>query len=128
MNNIQIIGSATASASFQQSGSYPNVVQNNIGNSTQFGTTNGNQSNVTMSNVFTYGPGDEYTDNHYTLKAGSPAIGAGVSGEDCGIFGGDGAYKLSGIPAIPAIFQAVIPATANTGDGITITIKSKTNK
>jgi hypothetical protein len=59
MNNIQIIGSATPSASFQQSSSYPNVVQNNIGNSTQFGTANGNQSNVNMTNIFAYTPGDE---------------------------------------------------------------------
>jgi hypothetical protein len=124
-NNIQISGSATASNSFNQSGSFPNVVANNIGNSTQFGTSNGNQSNVTMTNVFTYTPGNENTDNHYRLKAGSPAIAAGISGEDCGAFGGQGAYRLSGIPSIPAIFQATIPATGNTGDGLNFTIKAK---
>lgn len=127
-NNIQIIGSVTASSSFNQSGSFPNVVNNNIGNSTQFGAANGNQSNVNMTNVFTYTPGNENVDNHYMLKAGSPAIAAGISGEDCGAYGGQGAFKLSVIPSIPAIFQAAIPATGNTSDGITINIKSKAHK
>jgi hypothetical protein len=127
-NNIQIIGSATATSSFAQNGNFPNVLQNNIGNSTQFGTTNGNQSNVNMNDVFAYAPGDENVDNHYRLKVGSPALGAGVSGIDCGAFGGDGAFKLSGLPAIPAIFQAVVPFQGNNADGINITIKSKTHE
>jgi len=127
-NNIQIIGSATPGNSFSQSASFPNVSYNNIGNSTQFGTANGNQSSVNMTNVFTYTPGGENVDNHYRLKAGSPALSAGISGEDCGAFGGQGAYKLAAIPAIPAVFQAAIPATGNTGDGITIIVKSKAHK
>ena len=127
-NNIQITGSMTASNSFAQNGNFPNVVQNNIGNSTQFGTTNGNQSNVNMNDVFAYAPGNENVDNHYRLKAGSPAIGAGVSGIDCGAFGGDGPFKLSGLPAIPAIFEAVVPFQGNNADGINITIKSKTHE
>jgi len=127
-NNIQISGSATAGNLFSQSASFPNVVYNNIGNLTQFGTSNGNQSSVNMTNVFAYGPGGENVDNHYRLKAGSPAIGAGISSEDCGAYGGQGAYKLSQIPAIPAIFQSAIPSTGNTGDGINIIVKSKAHK
>lgn len=126
-NNIQIIGSNTPSSSFIQNASFPNTVQNNIGNSTQFGTTNGNQSDVLMTNVFTYAPGNENVDNHYRLVAGSPAIGAGVSGVDCGAFGTDGGYKLSGMPAIPAVFEATVPAIGNNVDGIDIIIKSKSH-
>jgi len=127
-NNIQIIGSTTASNSFNQSGSFPNTVANNVGNSTQFGTSSGNQSTVNMTNVFTYTPGGENIDNHYRLKAGSPAIAAGISGEDCGAFGGLGAYKLSGIPSIPAIFESAIPAIGNTGDGLNINVKAKAHQ
>lgn len=126
-NNIQIIGSNSPSSSFTQNASFPNTVQNNIGNSTQFGTTNGNQSNVNMTDVFTYAPGNENVDNHYQLKPGSPAIGAGVSGVDCGAFGSDATYKLSGMPAIPAVFEATVPAIGNNVDGIDIIIKSKSH-
>lgn len=75
---------------------------NNIGNSTQFGTVNGNKSNVSMLNVFV---GVGSTDGQWQLKAGSPAIGAGVGGIDCGMFGGDFPYVLSGIPAIPSVYE-----------------------
>ncbi len=53
-------------------------------------------------------------DAAYQLCAGSPAIGAGVGGVDCGIFGGATPYKLSGIPAIPTIYNFVAPATGFT--------------
>jgi len=101
-------------------------VFNNIGNSTQFGTANGNQSSVNMTNVFTYGPGNENIDNHYSLKAGSPALGAGVSGVDCGAFGGTNPYVLSGMPAIPAIFGVTLGSNVVTSaSGLQINTKSK---
>lgn len=92
-NNIQVSGTFT-----QTNCTYTN----NLGSSTQFGTSNGNQQNVIMANVF-LGAGS--TDGQWQLKPGSPAIGAGVGGVDCGMFGGDFPYVLSGIPAIPAIYQ-----------------------
>ena len=52
-------------------------------------------------------------DNRYELKAGSPAIGAGVGGIDCGAFGGETPYKLSGIPFVPLIYQVNAPTTGN---------------
>lgn len=127
-NNIQIIGGNTPAQSFQVSSEFPNVVQNNIGHDTQFGTDNGNQSSVNMTNVFTYGPGNENIDNHYQLSMSSPAIGAGVTGEDCGAFGGDNAIKLSGLPGIPAIFQTIVPAVGNTTDGLNITLDAKSHQ
>ena len=117
-NNIQIIGS------YSTSSTYPNTTRNNIGHSTQFGTSDGNKSNVTMTTVFTYGGSENY-DNHYTLKTGSPAIGAGSSGEDCGAFGGNNPYILSGMPPIPAIFNATFPTTGTTTGGVNINIKAK---
>lgn len=75
---------------------------NNIGNSTQFGTANGNQQNVDMNTVFV---GTGSTDGKLQLKAGSPAIAAGVGGIDCGMFGGPYPYKLSGLPQVPSIFK-----------------------
>jgi len=125
-NNIQIIGGV--SGNFNTSGSFPCILQNNIGHSTQFGTSNGNQSNVTMANVFTYTGAGDGVDHYYKLKVNSPALGAGVQGEDCGVFGGAGAMKLSGLPGIPAIFQATVPPTATTTGGMNINIKAKVHE
>lgn len=118
-NNIMVAGTAAFNPTMVS-------IQNNIGNSTQFGTTNGNQSNVNMTDVFEYGPGNENVDNHYVLKAGSPAIGAGVSGVDCGAFGGSQPYVLSGMPAIPAIFEVTLGSNVVTSSsGLQLNTKSK---
>lgn len=124
-NNIQII--CGQAGCYNTDGSYPNVTQNNIGNTTQFGTLNGNQQNVNMTDVFTYTNNESY-DNHYMLKAGSPAIGAGVTGEDCGAYGGSTPYYRSGLPKVPSIYDAYIPATATTSTGIDINIKAKAHR
>lgn len=77
------------------------LYSNNIGNSAQFGTANGNLSNVDMATVF---EGTGGTESQWKLKAGSPAIGAGDGGVDCGIFGGPDPYILSDMPMIPSIY------------------------
>jgi len=74
----------------------------NIGNDNQFGDQYGNQQYVALIEVFV---NIGSTDGKWQLKPNSPAIGAGVNGVDCGMFGGDFPYVLSGIPAIPAIYQ-----------------------
>ena len=88
---------------------------------------NGNQYNVVMANVFVdYNGTQGYsTDGKWQLKNGSPAIGAGVSGVDCGAYGGVNPYVLSGLPDLPHVYEASIPATANTDEGLNITIKVK---
>ena len=69
-----------------------------------------NQLNVTAQVFAETGS----TDGYYQLCTGSPALGAGVAGVDCGIYGGATPYKLSGIPAIPAIHTFSAPATGFT--------------
>jgi len=65
------------------------------------------------------------------LAPGSPAIGAGVPNGatpvDCGAFGGPNPYKLSGIPAIPAIYELQVPTLINTGTDMQINVKSRSN-
>ncbi|MBW6513210.1 MAG: hypothetical protein K0B87_00420 [Candidatus Syntrophosphaera sp.] len=103
-NNIMRSGNFTANAT--------NTVLNNIGNATQFGTANGNQSNVDMATVFTLSGS---TDGMYMLLPGSPAIGAGVGGADCGMYGGPAPYVLSGMPeGIPSIYEFTAPASGFT--------------
>lgn len=90
----------------------------------------GNQYNVAMANVFVDYNGDKdfSTDGKWQLRTGSPAIGAGVSGVDCGVFGGVSPYVLSGVPALPHIYEAEIPGTAYSGLGLNCSIRIKSGK
>ncbi len=118
-NNIHISGNFVPNA-------FMVAVSNNLGNLTQYGTANGNQQNVNMTNVFTNGPSNENVDNHYRLAVGSPAIEAGISGVDCGAYGGTRPYVLSGMPAIPAIFDiSYTNVVISTESGLEFNVKSK---
>ena len=103
-----------------------NVFFNNIGSGTQFPAGNGNQQNINMTDVFVGSTGNS-TDGQYQLKPGSPAIGAGNDGTDCGLFGGITPYVLSGLPAIPAIYEINMPSAGTSTNGINVTVKAKTH-
>ncbi len=109
-----------------------NVFFNNIANNTGIPTGNGNQQNVIMNNVFNgFSSGTGFSsDGRYMLKAGSPAIGAGVINSvtvDCGAFGGPAPYVLSGMPPIPSIYAFSAPSSVPTGTTtINITVSSTT--
>ena len=77
----------------------------NISDNKAFGDQNGNQQNIYSGSLF---QGTGSPDGQYMLKVGSPAIGAGFEGVDCGVFGGPNPYVLSGIPPIPAIYDYLI--------------------
>lgn len=62
-------------------------------------------------------------DSRYQLAPGSPAAGAGLNGEDCGVFGGPDAYKLSGVYDRPLIYQLLGPAEVPNGQDMDVTIK-----
>ena len=116
-NNILIFGNYTAGTG--------DVTSYNLCNGTQYSNTNNNQQNVDMSTVF-----GDYTsdvDSGYILKAGSPAIGAGLSGEDCGVYGTNDPYVTGGIPPIPAIFGFEMSQSIGSPT-IPVTIKAKSHK
>lgn len=100
------------------------VISHNIGEGTQFGNQNGNQQNVPMTNVFLGATGNS-TDGQWQLKAGSPAIGAGEGGVDCGMFGGAYPYVLSGMPPIPAVYYYNAPSMPT--NSINVSIKAKSH-
>ncbi len=108
---------------FYSTGFTPNnsVYFNNIGDGTQFGTANGNQQNVSMANVFV---SNNIPDAGFMLKAGSPAIGAGSGGVDCGAYGGPNPYKNAGIPNVPTIYELTVPPTGTTNINVTISTRS----
>ena len=74
------------------------------------------------------------SDGRYQLAPGSPAIGGGVdiSGNkpDCGAFGGNDPYRLSGIPDIPTIYELTFPNGNSVPTGsptLTIDLKTRSN-
>jgi hypothetical protein len=99
-------------------------VSYNISISDHFGTANHNQANVSESSLF-LGALSESTDAKWQLMAGSPAIGAGESGIDCGAFGGPQPYILSGLPAGPVIYELNVSSYSTEDNKLPVTIKVK---
>ena len=108
-----------------------NVVRNSNSTNTSYIDANNNKyifcSSGECGNLFIDSSNPQHTsDGRYMLGAGSLALGAGVNGADCGMFGGG--YRLSGIPNIPNIYEFTVPDTGYTNDGgIPITIKVNSN-
>ena len=104
--------------------------QKNIGDATQFPIDAANSiynlQNVNMLTVFDSIPISP--DGKKQLIAGSPAIGYGVGGYDCGMFGGVDPYILSGIPAIPAIYFFNSPSSGSSSTGLPVNVKIKSRK
>lgn len=99
-----------------------NTYEYNLCAGTQFPDANGNQLSVDMSTVFI---GTGSADARWQLLEGSPAIGAGPGGIDCGMFGGSDPYVLSGIPPIPTITHFIAPSTASQASGLDVELKAK---
>ncbi len=87
----------------------------------------GNQYNIDMTTVFADFDGqlELSTDGKWQLKAGSPALDAGVGGVDCGVYGGVAPYILSGIPNLPHIYEASVQAATSSESGLQVTILVK---
>lgn len=79
---------------------------------------------ATLEDVFVMEGG---IDAIYELKEGSPALGYGTNGYDCGIFSGPYPFVLSGRPRlVPYIYEATIPNQSTDGKlNITLKIKSQ---
>ncbi|MGC4101715.1 right-handed parallel beta-helix repeat-containing protein [Ferruginibacter sp.] len=98
------------------SNSFFNCIADNAG----IPSGSGNQLNVGFDNVFVgWSSASGYSsDSRFALKAGSPAIAAGVlngSPVDCGPFGGPAPYVLSGMPSVPSIYTFTAPTTISSG-------------
>lgn len=109
------------------------VVKNNLfakSNQALPVTASANQIGVNMANVFV---GTGSFDARHQLKAGSPAIGAGltvgaVTSPDCGAFGATDPYKLSGIPNVPSIYSLTVPVSIPAGtNSMNVTVSTRNN-
>ncbi len=116
-NNIVLSGAASGVAVTYDENNH------NMANSTQFGIINNNQQNVTMADVFV-----NTTTDDYHLKSASLAIGAGLDGTDCGIYGGLYPFVDNGRTWLPVITEVSVPALVNVKDGLNVTVKAKSGK
>lgn len=98
---------------------------NNICNDIQCGTANGNQAYINMTNVFL---ASGTSDSKWQLSTTSVAKGAGREGQDCGMYGGNDPYILSGMPEIPVITSIVVPSRTNPTNGLNVQINIRSNK
>ncbi len=132
VENVLFENNFSVYARFYQSGVYNNIFESNYAAETDpqgfilsfMDSTN--QFSVYKPSVFVYTGGS--TDGNYQLKSGSPAIGYGIGGVDCGPFGGSSPYVLSGIPPIPTVYELLVPAVANSSTGLNVTIKAKSRQ
>jgi len=100
------------------------LVRNNIHTNSYLPAGNGNINNSALDLRFV---DSGSTDGRWKLKAGSPGLGAGFGGTDCGIFGGAEPYVLSGIPPIPNIYSLIAPNVGEKNTGLPVEIKVKSN-
>jgi len=96
----------------------------NMSISDHFGTANNNKANVSATALFV-GDATESTDGKWKLKAGSPALGAGEGGIDCGAYGGPKPYILSGLPVGPVIYELNVSSYVRPDGKLPMTIKVK---
>lgn len=84
--------------------------------------SSGNQFSVTDLFVNQSGTIFSYTQN-YHLTPTSPARAAGLSGTDCGIYGGSNPYKEGAVPVNPHIQSKLLPAQTDAQGKINVQIK-----
>lgn len=70
---------------------------------------------------------EQSLDKRYILSENSSARGIGVNGGDCGIFGGETPYVVSGIPSIPRITDLIVPGNVSPGTPLKVEFTIKGN-
>jgi hypothetical protein len=110
------------------------VIKNNVFTVTQAsfassGTPvdNTNVFSALTSNLFVGLTGNT-TDTQWKLKTGSSAIGAGIDGVDCGMYGGNTPYRPSGIQlGQPTINSFTAPASVQQNGTLNVKVSAKVN-
>lgn len=110
------------------------IIKNNVFTVTQASLAsigapvdNTNIFSATAANLF-LGLTGNTTDTQWRLKAGSPAIGAGISGEDCGMYGGATPYRPSGIQSgQPTINSFTTPSSIPKNGTLNVKVSAKVN-
>jgi hypothetical protein len=104
------------------------IIRNNtFAGSSQTGADGTNVFGASVASLFVGLPGNT-TDTQWKLKTGSPAIGAGLGGTDCGMYGGNTPYKISGIiSGQPTITNFTTPGTVPSNGTLNVKLSAKVN-
>lgn len=101
------------------------AIQNNLSVGSQLPAGNGNQT-YNASQLFVGEDGNS-PDGQYRIKSDSPYLTAGYNNTQPGIYGGTQPYVLSGMPAIPSIYEIQASGFASQQAGLPVIIKAKVN-
>lgn len=104
------------------------AIQNNVFvSAAQTGADATNVFDATAASLFVGLTGNT-TDTQWKLKAGSPAIGVGIGVTDCGMYGGNIPYKISGIATgQPTISNFTTPGTVPANGALNVKVSAKVN-
>ncbi|WP_340114077.1 hypothetical protein [Maribellus mangrovi] len=83
--------------------------------------------NLNVENIQDLFVGGDSPDAKYKLAEGSEAIGAGFGGTDCGIFGGEDPYIISGLPPVPVITELSVDDASISENGLQVKITVRSN-
>ena len=110
------------------------TIKNNLGTQNDADITYYN-SNCNINNNYKYTLSVDFipsagasTDGKWRLKESSAALTAGTNGSQCGVFGGEFPYVLSGLPSIPHIYEIDAPTSASAANGLRVTVRIGTEK
>lgn len=139
ISNAYVANNIFLSISFNAAGSHVFTscnVKNNVFTANETGLTTGplsvNGNNLVNQSLASIIANTGSDDARFQLAGGSPAISGGVNissvKPDCGAFGGNDPYKLSGIPGIPTIYALTVPASVPLGSPtMSVTISTRNN-
>lgn len=123
-NNILRAPGITANIN---NGTNNNVQYNTVSLSNVFDGTTGNLWVPNMAALFVT---NGTTDGSYQLQSDSTFNEVGSDGEERGAYGGvvvSNRYNLSGLAAIPVVYEVTTTGVSEAGTGLPVTIKARTN-
>lgn len=92
---------------------------------TGYSLSSTNKLNIASNSLFIPSTGISGTDKMYQLSTTSPAKGAGENGVDCGAFGGDEPYVLSGLPSGPIVYELSVPTQVTPPSTLNIRVRAR---
>lgn len=104
---------------------YNNVFTNTANNSFSSVFQN-NKTNYSLATIFLTGNPNTaayQSGDNFHLAAGSAAIGAGLGGTDCGIYGGTTPWKDGSMPYNPHIQSATVPGITDQNGNLNVVFK-----
>lgn len=107
---------------------YPNMLSNcQVMNNISYEGWDSNKGNIQIGNLNEVYPNGVTADN-YKLQQNSIAKGKGTGSTDCGPFGGDDPYCLSGLNYIPSIAKLSMPVTITGSNGLPVKVIVRSNR